>query len=224
MIRAGWFALLVLFAPLAARAEIITALPTTERVVALTFDACEAGERMQFDRRVLTALQSRQVPFTVFMSGKFARDNATDVAALARNPKIEIENHTWSHPPDLRRLSDAAVASQITRAADQITAVTARRPRLFRFPGGNADSRTVAIAEKLGYRVVHWRWPEGDPDPHVSAEAMVRQTLARTKPGEILIFHINGRGVHTADALPGIIDGLTQKGFKFVLVNDYLRP
>jgi peptidoglycan-N-acetylglucosamine deacetylase len=207
-----------------ANAEIVTRLPTEEKVVALTFDACEAGKPMALDTRITAILAEKNVPYTIFMGGRFARDNAIAVAALARNPQIGIENHSWSHPADMRALGDAQVSAQITRAADEIARVSGRRTTMFRFPGGNADGRTIAIAEKLGYSIVHWRWAEGDPDPRVDAKALVSQTLSRTKPGDILIFHINGRGVHTAEALPNIIDGLRKKGFRFVLVSDYLRP
>lgn len=224
MMRRIWIALAVVLAPMAARADVVTALPTRERVVALTFDACEAGKIVHIDRRVLEILLSRKTPFTVFVTGKFVRDNAADVEALARTPNVAIENHSWSHPKDMRLLNEATVAAQITRASEEIERVTGRRPTLFRFPGGLSDARTVAIAERLGYRVVHWRWPEGDPDPKVTGPGMVRESMARTVPGDILIFHINGRGVHTAEALPAIIDGLSKRGYRFVLLTDYLRP
>ncbi len=199
-------------------AAIITRLPTRERVVALTFDACQAGERMHLDHGIVDFLVERQVPFTIFMGGRFARDNAADVRALARHPFVSIQNHSWSHPRDMRLLDDGEVRAQVQRAAAMIASVTGRRPTLFRFPGGNADERTVALVRDLGYEVVHWRWAEGDPAPGVDAEALVMQTLARTRPGDILIFHVNGRGWHTAEALPRIVDGLTARGFRFVTV------
>jgi peptidoglycan/xylan/chitin deacetylase (PgdA/CDA1 family) len=65
---------------------------------------------------------------------------------------------------------------------------------------------------------VHWRWAEGDPAPEVDADRLVAQTLRRTRPGDILIFHVNGRGWHTAEALPRIVDGLEARGFRFVTV------
>ena len=48
--------------------------------------------------------------------------------------------------------------------------------------------------------------------------------MAATRPGDILIFHVNGRGVHTAEAIPAIVEGLEAKGFRFVLLSDYLAP
>ena len=203
-------------------AGIVTRLPTRERVVALTFDACQAGQRMSLDHGITDFLVERRIPFTIFMGGRFARDNAGDVRALAQHGFVSIQNHTWSHPRDMRLLDDDQVRAEVTRAEAALVAVTGRRPTLFRFPGGNADERTVAVVRALGYQVVHWRWAEGDPAPSVDAERLVAQTLERTRAGDILIFHVNGRGWHTAEALPRIVDGLAARGFRFVTVAEML--
>ena len=197
---------------------VVTRLPTRERVVALTFDACQAVERMHLDHGITDFLVEHRIPFTVFMGGRFARDNAADVRALARHDFVSIQNHSWSHPRDLRLADDDRVRSEVERAEAMLVAVTGRRPTLFRFPGGNADERTVALVRALGYQVVHWRWPEGDPDPDLDADRLVAQTLQRTRPGDILVFHVNGRGWHTAEALPRIVAGLAERGYRFVTV------
>lgn len=207
-----------------AQADIVTRLPTEERVVALTFDACEAGKVMHLDHAVVDWLVAHRVPFTVFAGGKFARDNADDMKALAMLPFVEIENHSWSHRNDMPALSDETVRDEVLKAEREIESVTGRRTRFFRFPAGKTDDRTTALVEALGYIIVHWRWPEGDPDPHVTAAGMERSTMAATRPGDILIFHVNGRGVHTAEAIPAIVEGLEAKGFRFVLLSDYLAP
>jgi peptidoglycan/xylan/chitin deacetylase (PgdA/CDA1 family) len=201
---------------------VITRLPTRAREVALTFDACEAVERAQLDHGITDFLVARRVPFTVFMGGRFARDNAADVRELAQHEFVSIENHSWSHPRDMRELDDERVRSEVRRAAAMIESTTGRRTTLFRFPGGNADDRTVGLVRALGYQVVHWRWAEGDPSPTVAADRLVDQTLARTRPGDILIFHVNGRGWHTAEALPRIVDGLAARGYRFVTVAEVL--
>ncbi len=203
-------------------AGVVTRLPTRERVVALTFDACQAGQRMSLDHGITDFLVGRRIPFTIFMGGRFARDNAGDVRELARHDFVSIQNHSWSHPRDMRLLDDEQVRTEVTRAEATLFAVTGRRPTLFRFPGGNADERTVALVRALGYQVVHWRWAEGDPAPSVDAERLVAQTLERTRAGDILILHINGRGWHTAEALPRIVDGLLARGFRFVTVAEML--
>ena len=40
--------------------------------------------------------------------------------------------------------------------------------------------------------------------------------LGKARAGSIIIFHINGRGHKTAEALPAIVRGLRERGFRFV--------
>jgi peptidoglycan-N-acetylglucosamine deacetylase len=203
-------------------AGVVTRIATHDKIVFLSFDACQAGKRMTLDRGITDLLVARQVPFTIFVGGRFARDNAVALKALARLPFVDLENHSWSHPTDMRLLDDEQVRSEVRRAAAMIESVTGRRTRLFRFPGGNADDRTVDVVHTLGYQVVHWRWPEGDPDPGIDADHLVTQSLERTRPGDILIFHVNGRGWHTAEALPRILDGLAERGYRIAGLRDYV--
>jgi peptidoglycan-N-acetylglucosamine deacetylase len=214
--------LLLLAAVTASAASIVTRLPTESKVVALTFDACEARKIAHLDAGILEVLRHHPVPFTVFASGRFVRDNEIAVAELSRWPGVHIENHSWSHPADMRLLSDDEFRREITQTDDIIERVTGRRPTLFRFPGGFADERTVELAAQLGHQTVHWRWPEGDPARALDANAMIEQTYAKVKPGDILIFHINGRGWHTAEALPDVLTGLERRGYRFVSVVDAL--
>jgi peptidoglycan/xylan/chitin deacetylase (PgdA/CDA1 family) len=220
--RVVFIAGLLWCASFAARADVVTQLPTTDRVVALTFDACEAGERVSFDRGILDYLVERRIPFTVFASGKFVQSNIEDVQALAQLDFVDIENHSWNHPNTMNHFSAEAVLDQIGRAHDAITTATGRGPQFFRFPAGNYNADGVKAAESLGYTVVHWRWATGDPDPRESAKALFRRVTTNVQPGDILIFHINGRGVHTAEALPRIVEQLEADGYRFVLVSDYI--
>ena len=205
-----------------AQADVLTRLPTDDRVVALTFDACEAGERMSFDHAILGYLLDRRIPFTVFASGKFVQSNFDQVQALAQFDFVDIENHSWNHPNTMQHFAPEAALDQIGRAHNAIVTATGRAPQLFRFPAGNYNDAGVRAAESLGYSVVHWRWATGDPDRRESANALVRRVAANVQPGDILIFHINGRGYHTAEALPRIVEQLEVDGYRFVLVSDYI--
>lgn len=220
----AWFAgigLLVLL-PCGADAEVILRLPTEARVVALTFDACEQQRPMKLDTGISDYLVAHRIPFTLFLSGRFVQDNADAVKALAALDFVELENHSWDHPNRMTLLSDAEVRDEILRTDEEIARVTGRRTAFFRFPAITYNARVLADAEALGFRVVHYRWEVGDPDPHETAVRMVRETMEGTRPGDILIHHINGRGWHTAEALPRLIAGLQEKGYRFVLLRDYL--
>lgn len=213
------------FAAGAVSADIITHIPTNDRVVALTFDACEAGEKMAFDRAILDYLLAREIPFTVFASGKFVQSNDADIEALSRLDFVDIENHSWSHPNTMNHSEPSAVLRQVDRAQDAIVAATGRMPQFFRFPAGNYNEEGLRAVEAQGYKVVHWRWASGDPDPHESADKLFDRTMSNVAPGDILIFHINGRGYHTGEALPRIVEQLEADGYRFVLISDYIgRP
>jgi peptidoglycan-N-acetylglucosamine deacetylase len=215
----------LLLAATSARAELLTRIPTNDRVVALTFDACEAGEPMSFDRGVLDYLVTRRIPFTVFASGKFVESNFADVQALAPLDFLEFENHSWNHPNTMDRFDADAVVDQVSRTHELIAAATGQAPQFFRFPAGNYNEAGLKAVEDLGYRVVHWRWATGDPDRRETANALFDRVVSNVEPGDILIFHINGRGVHTAEALPRIVEQLEADGYRFALISDYIgRP
>ena len=74
----------------------------------------------------------------------------------------------------------------------------------------------------MGYKVVHWSFASGDPVKVIGPEALSEGVLKRVRPGSILIFHINGRGWSTADALPGIIAELRKRGYGFTRLDAVL--
>lgn len=205
-----------------AHAEVITGLPTRDKVVALTFDACETRTPVSLDHSIGDFLVGERIPFTVFACGRFARHNQDSLAALARLDFVEIENHSFNHDNHMERLDDATVRREVLDTEALLQTITGRRTRYFRFPAGNYDERTLADVERLGYRVVHWSFASGDPVKSVTPEELSRWVLLKTRPGSILIFHINGRGWSTGRALPGIVAALRGRGYRFTRLDALL--
>jgi peptidoglycan/xylan/chitin deacetylase (PgdA/CDA1 family) len=222
-LKAAFLAAALVLQTTAAQADVILRLPTSERVVALTFDACEQNRAMKLDTGISDFMVTHRIPFTVFLSGRFVQDNEEAVKALSTLPFVELENHSWDHPNRMTRLNDEEVRNEILKTDDVVFRVTGRRTAFFRFPAIRYDARTLADAEGLGFRVVHYRWEAGDPDPHETATRIVNETLEAVHPGDILIQHINGRGWHSAEAMPRLIAGLQSAGYRFVLLRDYLK-
>jgi peptidoglycan/xylan/chitin deacetylase (PgdA/CDA1 family) len=213
---------LALALALPAQAEIVTHLPTREKVVALTFDACESKTPAFLDRGIADYLLAERIPFTVFVTGRFARHNQDALKALASHDFVELENHSLDHDNHMERMSDEQIRHQIVDNDALLAGITGRHTRYFRFPAGNHDDRGLAIAESLGYRVVHWSFASGDPGKDVTAQHLEDWVLYKTKPGDILIFHINGRGWNTAEALPRIVDELRRRGYRFTTLAEAL--
>lgn len=208
--------LLLAWAVVPGLGAVLTRGAGVENQVALTFDACETLTPSFFDRSILDYLLREQLPFTVFVNGKFALRNADTIKALAANPLVQFENHSQRHLQHMERLGREQVVREVVDCADLLIRLTGRAPIFFRFPAGNYDARTLEIVEGLGYRVVHWRFASGDPDPHLTPERLAAYVLHKVGKGDILIFHLNGRGYSTGTALPRIVEGLRRQGLAIV--------
>jgi peptidoglycan/xylan/chitin deacetylase (PgdA/CDA1 family) len=208
--------------PVQCLGEVITRLPTDEKIISFTFDACETKTPSYLDKKVLDFLLEERIPFSIFVSGKFARRNSRELSELSKNDLISVENHTLNHPMHMERLRKEEIYKEVHENELLIEDITGRKPTLFRFPGGNFDRRSLETVEKLGYKVVHWSFASGDPDRHNTADMMQKWVLSKVRPGSILIFHINGRGYHTGEALPGIVAELRKRGYRFVRLEDRL--
>lgn len=224
LLAAALVAAVAWLAGASARAQVIEHLPAGESRVALTFDGCEGrGGPAYLDQALVDYLVAEKLPFTLFATGLFARRNADKLAALAASPLVEVENHSLDHPQHMERLSPDQVRAQVAEADDAIAAVTGRKPRFFRFPAGNYDAATLAAVEATGHRVVHWTFASGDPVRGLSPERLRNWVLSKTRSGDILIFHINGRAPATAQALPAIVAELRRRKVEFVRLDEVLK-
>lgn len=214
--------LLLLASP--AQAEVITRLPTADKVVALTFDACEGRAKPAFfDDSILDYLEAEKLPATIFVTGLFAKRNRAALARLAKSPLIEVENHSFDHPQHMEHLDSAHIRAEVDDTARLVEEIAGKRSTFFRFPAGNYDAATLATVEASGHRVVHWSWASGDPSPGLEPARLKSWVLSKTHPGDILIFHVNGRAPATGKALPAMVAELKRRGFRFVRLDEMLK-
>ena len=76
---------------------------------------------------------------------------------------------------------------------------------------------------EAGLLAIQWDVVSGDPAKAATAEAIRAWRCARVKPGSIVVMHANGRGWHTAEALPLVIADLRKRGFEFATVGELLE-
>ena len=191
--------------------------PRKTKEIALTFDACSERRRGVIDTAVVSVLRETRTPATIFAGGKWARDVAPYLRSLAADTLFEFGSHAYMHPHFLN-LSSGEIRRELGRATRTIAGIVGRKPRLFRAPYGEIDARVAAIVDSLGMRPIEYDLPSGDPDTSIACARLVRYVVAMARGGSIVVMHINGRGRHTAEALPGIIAGLRAKGYTFVTV------
>ena len=207
---------LALGVPPGLRGRQVDRLPTRSREVALTIDA---GGVPAGGWQTVRTLLRRRVAATFFLTGRFVRANP----ALARTigSHFVVGNHTWSHPP-LTQLSSSAVSLEIRRGAQAIRRATGRDPRpLFRFPYGDADGRTLRIANDLGYVAVGWSVDSAGWLPGQTVSGAVRRVAAGLRPGAIVLMHI-GAPIDTR-ALPAVLDLIRRRGYAFTTLAGLAR-
>ena len=216
-------------------------LPRGERLVALTFDLCEnADEISGYDAEIVGTLRRLGVKATFFPSGKWLLDHKERAEQLLADPLFQVGSHSWTHK-NFRLLSPLEVQADL--ALDLKADANMRRnlrekacfrpapsttgelehTTLFRFPFGTCNAESLNAANDAGLAAIQWDIPSGDPAKAITAEAMRAGILARVKPGSIIVMHANGRGWHTAEALPPLIAGLRKRGFEFATVGELLE-
>lgn len=208
-----WLLLLTLLAP-------IRHGDRGEHQIALTFDACPTNTEPGFDRGIVSVLHENNVKATMFLSGSWVKTHRVEAAELAQS--FEIQSHGYTHTHYDER-SPEWVLEDLARAQQVITEATGQRPRFFRPPAVKWSESVIEQAGKLGLKTVTHDVASGDPDRNLKADAIVRYVLWKTKPGSVVIFHINGKGWTTAQTLPRIIEGLRAKGYRFVTMSELME-
>jgi peptidoglycan/xylan/chitin deacetylase (PgdA/CDA1 family) len=198
-------------------------LPTRAKVVALTFDA---GADAAGAERILTTLARHRAQATFFLTGRWVQRNPRLARRIGN--RYPVANHTWSHSR-MTPLSSADVRKEIRRAEWWIRAGTGRDPRpLFRFPYGDRDSRTISIANLLGYTSVRWSldtWGWMGTSGGMSVAAVERRVATRLSAGDILLLHVGGgRDGSMLDtrALPGVLRLVERRGYRFVTLERFV--
>lgn len=196
--------------------------PAAGNRVAITFDACQTADKpASFDAKIWRVLVEKKVKATIFLGGRWMESHPEETKMIGKNPLLEIGNHSYVHP-DFKKLSADRMREELQKTQDIQWRLMGKQGVVFRFPFGTYDDRGLKVVAAMGLRPIQWSVVSGDPDPKVQAGPMIREVLAQTRPGSIIIFHINGRGWHTAEALPAIVDGLRKKGLELVTVSELM--
>lgn len=207
----------------------IEVIPTSQPIVALTFDAGANADALP---SILATLSTNRIRATFFLTGDFARQFPASVRAITAAGH-RIGNHTATHP-HCTGLSDALLRQQISTAYTQIVAAGGADPRpLFRFPYGERDTRTIAVVNNAGYVPVRWSidslgWQGLNGRTPAQATAFVADRVVNAaQPGEIVLMHVGSNpDDHTtldAAALPSVIDRLSAAGYRFVTLDTLVQ-
>jgi cellulose synthase/poly-beta-1,6-N-acetylglucosamine synthase-like glycosyltransferase/peptidoglycan/xylan/chitin deacetylase (PgdA/CDA1 family) len=216
--------------------ETYTKMPTTyvirrvgavAKTLSLTFDD---GPDPAYTPAILDILKQKNVKATFFIIGANAEAHPGLLQRIIAEGH-EVGNHTFTHP-NLAETAPEADKIEYNATQKLFEALTGRRMVMFRPPYlGDAEPVNkdeiipVQIAQDQGYLTIgvhvdpfDWQQP--------SLDEMMQRILASVsdpdpeRRGNIILLHDSGGDrAKTVELLPGLIDGLRARGYKFVPVS-----
>ncbi|EFG37464.1 lipoprotein [Brucella sp. NVSL 07-0026] len=193
--------------------------------VALTLDACMG----KTDHRILDVLVKDRIPATIFVTGRWIKQNAEAVAVLKAHPDLfDVENHGAMHVPAITNMplmygiktagSLDAVRKEIEGGAEAITAEGMPKPLWYRDATARYSTDAVQLATSMGYKIAGYSL-NGDMGASLPAETVERR-IAGAHDGDVILSHINQPTRSSGEGVAKGILALKAKGMKFVRLKD----
>jgi cellulose synthase/poly-beta-1,6-N-acetylglucosamine synthase-like glycosyltransferase/peptidoglycan/xylan/chitin deacetylase (PgdA/CDA1 family)/spore germination protein YaaH len=210
-------------------------------MVALTFDD---GPDVYATPKILDILEAKHVPATFFVIGENALSHPDIINRIISSPTgSEIGNHSYFHP-NMALLGDERIKFELNMTQRIVQAYSGHSMRLFRAPYfGDAEPTTndelvpATDAQGNGYTNIGLHVDPGDwkkPGVQPIIDETIAQVLEGNNPNtpdmvkkdpnyrttNIVLLHDGGGDrTQTIQALPGLIDALRARGYKFVPVS-----
>ncbi|MPL58543.1 Peptidoglycan-N-acetylglucosamine deacetylase [bioreactor metagenome] len=195
---------------------LIKSVPTTHKVISLTFDD---GPHPDSTPKLLAILREKDVKATMFVLGQSVDENPALFAQMVADGH-EIGSHAYNHI-FISKLNAKERAEQFEKAERSIM-IAAPKPVLFRPPGGGYNDGVVQDALRRGYRTVLWSIDTRDwSRPGVNQ--IVNHVMKKIKPGSIVLMHDGQYDLQTAAAVGVIIDRIRAEGYTLVTVGELLQ-
>jgi peptidoglycan/xylan/chitin deacetylase (PgdA/CDA1 family) len=199
--------------------ELIHKVDTEQKLVALTFDD---GPTPHYTADILQLLDLYQVKATFFVTGAETQRYMTQAKQIVAAGH-QLGNHSWSHPRMLFMSLDE-ISREIEGTDQQIRAAGFKGEILFRPPYGKKLLLLPWYLAKTHRTNIMWDIaPEtfdGLPD---DSQTLAAEVLAQVQPGSIVLLHLMYKsGDASRAALPIIIKGLKDKGYRMVTVSELL--
>jgi len=187
-----------------------------EKDVALTFNIGWGDEKAE---PILDTLKKENVKSaTFFLSGSWAERHPDLVGRIVKEGyEIGILGYNYE---DYTELEEAKIRQDLAKAQEAFRKLNVKEIKLVRAPTGHFDQKTLKVAERLGYTVVHWSIDSKDwMNP--GTEKIIKN-VSKAKKGDIILMHASDSAKQTAKALPPILKELREKGLKLVNVSDMI--
>ena len=205
----------------AAVSSLQSPVPSGEKVCYLTFDDGPSKNTPL----ILDILKNYNAKATFFVI------NSADIGYIQRihNEGHTVGLHTASHNYAQLYSSTDAYFNDLKQISDKVESIIGIRPTVMRFPGGSSNkvsakyckgimTQLVTLVQEKGYSYFDWNISSGDADSTTPSYTYIRNNVlnnARNKDSICVLMHDAAAKTTTVQALPEIIEGLTNMGYRF---------
>ena len=193
------------------------------RHVALTFDACGGPRGSHYDSKIITTLRKKRVPATLFLNSRWIEAHPHVAADLAQDPLFELGNHGWLHRPltvagqsayGIKGSASVGDAyDEIMRGLHAVAELTGETPTWYRPGTAWADDIGIAIARRLGLKVVAFSINADYGATATKAEVVTN--LKKARRTDITLAHFNQPHGKTAEGLAKELPKMIHAGRNF---------
>lgn len=186
-----------------------------DKTIALSFDAAWGNEDTE---QLIGILGKYKVKATFFVVGSWVDKYPESVKQLS-DAGHEINNHSNSHP-HMPQLSVTQMTEELNACNEKISAITGKKPILFRAPYGDYDNTMLKTVTDNGMYTIQWDVDSRDWKEEYTTDMIVRGVCDNVKSGSIVLFHNAAK--NTPEALPIILEKLIAEGYNFDLISNMI--
>ncbi len=185
-----------------------------DKNISISFD-CAWG--VEHTDAILKALRVGEVKATWFMV-EFWAEKYPDYVKKIDGAGHEIGTHSSTHSY-MSKQNAEEIRLELKTSSEAINKVTGKKVELFRPPYGDYDDELIKTAAEEGYYSIQWDVDSLDWKD-LSATDIAMRVVNNVRAGSIILMHNNG--LHTAEAVPIIIETLKNKGYNFVPIGELI--
>lgn len=190
----------------------IYSVETSEKKVALTFDAAWGSDKTL---KIVEILSKAGIKGTFFLVGFWIEQNEDKVKQIDA-AGFDIGTHSETHPK-MSSLSQAKMSEELENSISKITKITSKPVKFFRAPFGDYSDAVLNTAGSLGLKTIQWDVDTLDWKG-ISANEILARVKQYVKSGSIILCHNNSD--HILEALPMMISYLQSEGYKMVPISE----
>lgn len=201
--------------------------PPNERVCYLTFDDGPSDNTLRI-LDILDAYNAKATFFVIGNSGHF------DYVKQVYERGHTIGLHSDTHRYDIIYRSTDAYFADLNAISNKVEQLLGIKTKVIRFPGGGSNgvskqyckgimSRLTTQVKAQGYAYFDWNVSSGDADGNnVPAQQIINNVLtqAQNKNSICVLMHDTMAKGTTVDALPYILQGLANMGYRFEALSE----